>query len=120
MIKNFFKTAYRNLLKHKGFTAINILGLSLGLASCLFIVLYVADELSYDRFNKHAGRIYRVDDDIKYNSVTARDALCPAPMAATLASLFPEIENTIRFRQRGSFHVRLVFKGVIKCAILDS
>jgi putative ABC transport system permease protein len=106
MIRNFIKTAFRNLLKNKGFTAINILGLTLGLATCLLIVFYVADELGYDKFNKNFDRIYRVDEEVKYNGDLSQDAVCPAPLAATLAAQFPEIENTVRFRQAGTFRVR--------------
>ena len=106
MIRNYIKTAYRSLSKNKGFTLLNVLGLAVGLATCLLIVFYVSDELGYDHFNKNFDRIYRVDEDVKYNSDLAQDAVCPAPLAATLAGQFPEIENTVRFRQRGSFQVR--------------
>ena len=106
MIRNFIKTAFRNLLKNRGFTAINILGLALGLATCLLIVFYVTDELGYDRFNENFKRIYRVDEEVKYNGDLAQDAVCPAPLASTLAAQFPEIENTVRFRQAGTFQVR--------------
>ena len=106
MVRNFIKTAFRNLIKNKGFTAINILGLALGLATCLLIVFYVTDELSYDRFNKNFERIYRVDEDLKYNGDLYQDAVCPAPLAGTLTAQFPEIGNTVRFRQVGTFQVR--------------
>src|SRR5579862_6285773 len=106
MIKNFIKTAFRNLLKNKGFSAINIFGLALGLATCLLIVFYVTDELGFDKFNQNYSRIYRVDEEVKYNGDLSQDAVCPAPLAATLAAQFPEIENTVRFRQAGTFQVR--------------
>ncbi|MBS1528252.1 MAG: ABC transporter permease, partial [Bacteroidetes bacterium] len=106
MIRSFIKTTVRNLLKHKGFTAINILGLALGLATCLLIVFYVSDQLRYDKFNKNFDRIYRVDEEVKYNGDLAYDAVCPAPLAATVAAQFPEITHTVRFRQVGSFQVR--------------
>jgi putative ABC transport system permease protein len=106
MIRNFIKTAFRNLEKNKGFTAINILGLALGLATCLLIVFYVTDELSYDRFNENFRRIFRVDEDVKYNGDLYQDAVCPAPLAATLATQFPQIACTVRFRQVGTFQVR--------------
>jgi putative ABC transport system permease protein len=96
MIKNFIKTAFRSLLKNKGFTAINILGLALGLATCLLIVFYVIDELSYDRYNTKADRIYRVNMDMKYGGNVASYAITPPPLAAALASSFPEIEKTAR------------------------
>lgn len=106
MIRNFIKTAFRNLLKNKGFTAINILGLALGLATCLLIVFYVTDELGFDHFNKNYSRIYRVDEEVKYNGDLSEVAVCPAPLAATLSAQFPEVENTVRFRQSGTFQVR--------------
>ena len=66
MFRNYLKVALRNLWKNKGYSAINIFGLAIGLSTCLMITLYVADELSYDRYNKNANRIYRVDADIKF------------------------------------------------------
>lgn len=96
MIKNFIKTAFRSLLKNKGFTAINILGLALGLATCLLIVFYVIDELSYDRYNTKADRIYRINMDMKYGGNVASYAITPPPLAAALESSFPEIEKTAR------------------------
>ncbi|MFI5163267.1 MAG: ABC transporter permease [Sphingobacteriales bacterium] len=95
MFKNYIKTAFRSLLKNKGFTAINVLGLALGLATCLLIVFYVIDELSYDRFNTKADRIYRTNTDIKYGGNTSSYAISPPPMAAALSS-FPEVEKAVR------------------------
>src|ERR1700729_1949973 len=106
MIKNFIKTAFRTLAKNKGFTAINILGLALGLATCLLIVFYVFDELSYDRYNTKADRIYRINNDIKFGGNTNSYAVSPAPLAAALKSDFPEIEQVVRFRNRGGFQVK--------------
>lgn len=60
MLKNYLKTAFRNLVKHKGYTFINISGLALGIACCLLIMLYVKDELTFDRFHENADNIYRV------------------------------------------------------------
>src|ERR1700750_2278064 len=100
MIKNYIKTAFRNLLKNKGFTAINVLGLALGLATCMLIVFYVFDELSYDRYNVKADRIYRLNNDIKFGGNENSYAVSPAPAAAALKADFPEIEQVARFRQR--------------------
>jgi putative ABC transport system permease protein len=102
MFKNYVKTAFRNLLKNKGFTTINVLGLALGLATCLLIVLYVIDELSYDRYNLKADRIYRVNDDIKFNHNAVSSAASAAPLAATLVSTFPEVEKAVRFDTYGT------------------
>lgn len=66
MIRNFFTIAFRNLFKHKVFSAINIFGLAIGIAACLLILQYVRFELSYDRFEQHAGLVFRLQQD-RYN-----------------------------------------------------
>jgi len=106
MIKNFIKTAFRSLMKNKGFTAINVLGLALGLATCLLIVFYVFDELSYDRFNTKTDRIYRVNADIKFGGIANSYAVSPALLASAMKNDFPEIEQTVRFRGRGGYQVK--------------
>ena len=65
MLKNYFKIAFRNLWRHKAFSFINIMGLSVGMTACFLIFMYVSFELSYDSFNTKADRIYRVVSDIK-------------------------------------------------------
>src|SRR5476649_1547718 len=106
MIKNFLKTAFRSLLKNKGFTFINVFGLALGLAACLLIVFYVFDELSYDRYNAKADRIYRVNGDIKFGGDANSYAVTPAPLAAALKNDFPEVEQVVRLRNRGGNQVK--------------
>src|ERR1700739_2029810 len=106
MIKNYIKTAFRNLMKNKGFTFINILGLTLGLATCLLIVFYVFDELSYDRYNTRADRIYRLDNEIKFGGHEGSSADVPAPTAAALKADFPEVEQVARFRVMGGNQVK--------------
>jgi putative ABC transport system permease protein len=106
MIRNYIKTAVRTLTKNKGFTAINVLGLALGLAACLLIVFYVFDELSYDRFNIKADRIFRVNNNIKFGGNEDSYAVTPAPAAAALKADFPEIEQVARMIDRGSFKVK--------------
>lgn len=106
MIKTYLKTAFRNLLKNKGFTFINVSGLALGLAACLLIVFYVFDELSYDRFNTKADRIFRVNNDVKFGGNINSYACSPAPTAAALKNDFPEIEQVVRFRDRGGSNVK--------------
>jgi len=106
MIKNYIKTAFRSLMKNKGFTFINVFGLALGLATCLLIVFYVFDELSYDRYNVKADRVYRLNYDIKFGGVQNPYAITPAPAAAALKADFPEIEQVTRFRNRGGNKVK--------------
>src|ERR1700733_15327067 len=106
MIKNYIKTAFRSLLKNKGFTAINVLGLALGLAACLLIVFYVFDELSYDRYNTKADRIYRVNEDLKLGDNKVQYAVCMAPLAQVLKNDYPQVENTTRIKAGGGMHVK--------------
>ncbi|MBX9781789.1 MAG: ABC transporter permease [Chitinophagaceae bacterium] len=97
MFKNYFKIAFRNLWKYKGFSAINIIGLALGLACFIMIALYVADELSYDRFNEKADRIYRVNSDIVFGGNKMHMAATSDPMGATLKKDYPQVEEYVRF-----------------------
>ncbi|EHQ26291.1 ABC transporter permease [Mucilaginibacter paludis] len=106
MIRNYIKTAYRSLKKNKGFTALNVLGLALGLTAFLLIVLYVVDELSYDRYNTNADRIYRVNEDLKLGNNTVQYAVCMPPLAQTLKADFPDIENVVRLKKADSFRIK--------------
>lgn len=112
MIKNYITTALRSLLKNKAFTIINVLGLALGLAICLLIIFYVADELSYDRYNANAERICRVNADIKYGGNTSSYAVTPPPLAAALKSNFPEVENSTRLIQASNVQFKKGFENV--------
>jgi putative ABC transport system permease protein len=96
MIRNYFKTALRSLLKNKVFTFINILGLALGLAICLLITFYVIDELSYDRYNTKYERIYRVNTDLKFSGTLTQYAITAIPVANVLKTEFPEVETAVR------------------------
>ncbi|WP_247233090.1 ABC transporter permease [Telluribacter sp. SYSU D00476] len=106
MIQNYLKIAWRNLQKHRFYSFLNIFGLSLGLASCLLITLYVIDELSYDRFFDKADRIYRVDADIKFGGPEMKLAVAPDPMAFTIKIDYPQVEAATRLRENGSYLVR--------------
>jgi len=106
MFKNYFKVAMRNLWKNKGYSAINILGLAIGLATCLLILIYVMDELSYDKFYKKSDRIYRVDADINFGGTHWILAVAPDPLAATLKNDFPQVEEAARFRDYGGIRIR--------------
>ncbi|HEX8376938.1 MAG TPA: ABC transporter permease, partial [Pedobacter sp.] len=99
MLRNYFKSAWRSLLKNKGFTAINIFGFSLGLAACMLIVFYVIDELSYDRFHVNADRIYRVNEDLKLGENKVQYAVAMPPLAQTLKRDFPDVESVARLKR---------------------
>ncbi len=102
MFKNYFKIALRNLRRNRSTTAINIAGLALGIASCLLIVLFVQNELSYDRYNTKADRIFRVVLKGKMQVGELKEANVMPPVAATLKKDFPEIEDATRIRSYGT------------------
>ncbi|MDN5205299.1 ABC transporter permease [Fulvivirgaceae bacterium BMA10] len=97
MLKNYFKIALRNLWKHKGYSAINIAGLSIGLASCLLIITFITEELSYDRFHDNAERIYRVGHEVSLGTGTKPIASTSHRLGSTLPVDFPELEHVVRF-----------------------
>src|SRR5215218_4628180 len=96
MLTNYFKIAWRNLWKHKVFSAINILGLSTGLACCILMFLFIQHELSYDRFNKEAKNIYRITSDMQGPKGNNTLAVTPAPWAPLMKKDFPEIKEYVR------------------------
>ena len=112
MIKNYMTIALRNLRKHSFYTAINVLGLAIGIASCLLIVLYINQELSYDRHNENYDRIYRVDSEIKFGANHLIMAVTPAPLADALRNDYPEVETSGRFWNRGSVLVKRVDQNI--------
>ncbi|MBS1531024.1 MAG: ABC transporter permease [Bacteroidetes bacterium] len=105
MFRNYIKSAVRNLKKNIGFTAINVLGLSVGLATCLLIVFYVVDELSYDKYNTKADRIYRVTVDAMLNGHGGKYATTEGPLEAALKDNFPEIEKATRIIDKSGLAV---------------
>ncbi len=106
MLKNYLLIAWRNLKTNKVFSFINISGLAIGLATCLLILLYVKDELSFDRYNEKADRIYRVDGDLKFAGNHFVLAVAPEPMGAAMKKDYPEVEQEVRFRGYGGMLVR--------------
>ncbi|MFD1145193.1 ABC transporter permease [Larkinella insperata] len=99
MFKNYLKIAYRNLLRQKSFSAINIVGLTVGLTCCFLILLFVRHELSYDTFQQKFDRIYRVTYLPKFAGLTEPLALTPPPVAPLLSANFSEIEKSARVFQ---------------------
>ena len=96
MIKNYFKIAWRNLLKNKTFSLINIAGLAVGFSSFLLIGLYVLDEISFDKFHEKANRIYRINADIRFGGTDLKLAVSCDPMGATLKNEYPQVEQFVR------------------------
>lgn len=102
MIKNYFKTAWRNLWKNKVYSTINVIGLSIGMAACIAILLFVFYERSFDKF--HSKNIYRLNEVQKFEGMVAAQkvALSMYPMAPTLKAEFPEIKNYSRINGAGN------------------
>ena len=96
MFKNYFKTAFRNLRKNKLYSAINIFGLTVGLAACLLIGVYVNQELSYDKFNVNADRIVRATMEYKQAETVNQTATTGTKPGPQFKRTFPEIEEYTR------------------------
>lgn len=97
MIRNYLLSAIRNFSKAGFYSVLNILGLSLGLAAVIFILLYVRDEFGYDKHNLKHQRIYRVESQFKIGDMDDRFAIAPVPMAPAFKIEFPEVESFVRF-----------------------
>ncbi|UCE08562.1 MAG: ABC transporter permease, partial [bacterium] len=95
MFKNYLKIALRNLYKDKAFSFINLSGLAIGLACFILIMLWVQDELSFDRFHKNAGHLYRVT--MKNGSMDKYWAITPLALSDAIKTGYPEIENSARY-----------------------
>jgi putative ABC transport system permease protein len=106
MIKNYFKIAWRNLLKHKAYSGINIIGLAAGLAAFILITLYVQHELSFDRFNTNSDRIYRINNEIKFGDNHLDLAVASPLVGETSKEELPAIEQFTRLRWYGEFLVK--------------
>ncbi|MCU0324599.1 MAG: ABC transporter permease [Spirosomaceae bacterium] len=98
MIRNYLKIAFRNLQRNKVYSAINIGGLAIGMATCLLITLYVLDEISYDRYHQKADRIYRIDFDVKFGGQDRSFATVSDGMGAALKNDYPFVETFARLR----------------------
>lgn len=91
MVKNNIKVAYRSMMRHKFYSMLNLAGLAVSMAACVFIAIYVRDELSYDKHIQENERIYRIAAHIKYADNLFDIPAAPDPMAKRLKADFPEI-----------------------------
>ncbi len=98
MLQSYLKIAWRNLVRNRTFSAINVAGLAIGLATCLLISLFVLDELSYDRFNEKANRVVRVVFRGAINGEKMKEAHVMPPVAQTLKADYPEVLEATRIR----------------------
>jgi putative ABC transport system permease protein len=97
MFKNLFRTAIRHILKHPGYSVLNILGLIIGIASALFLIIYVSDEVSYDRYHEKAERIYRVSSKITETDDQFTWIVAQIPFGPQVVQDYPEVESYVRF-----------------------
>ena len=118
MLRNYLTVALRNLWKHKFYSIINILGLAIGLACFLFILLFIRDELSYDLYHEKADRIYRVNFDGHAFEQDLNFAVVGAPLGPTILEAYPEIEQQCRFRSYGSYAVRYEDQSYTEDAVI--
>jgi putative ABC transport system permease protein len=106
MVRSYLLVALRNLWRNKGYSLINIFGLAIGLASSIFILLYVVNELTYDRFHEKSDRIYRIWISGSMPATEMRHAVTAPPMAEALLNDCPEVEQVVRLMKSGGWMVR--------------
>ncbi len=97
MLKNLLKTAIRHILKHFGYSILNILGLTIGISSALFLIIYVSDEVSYDRYHEKADRIYRVESSITEPDDHFNWIVAQIPFGPQVVQDYPEVQSFVRF-----------------------
>ncbi|MBL0743448.1 ABC transporter permease [Chryseolinea lacunae] len=102
MLKNLLTIAWRNIRKDKTYSAINILGLTIGITCSMFLLLYILDELSFDRYHTNVSNIYRVVSNIKEPDNAFTWAVAQQPLAPELRDNYPEVKNAVRFNGMGS------------------
>ncbi|UCD17319.1 MAG: ABC transporter permease, partial [Candidatus Zixiibacteriota bacterium] len=97
MFRNFMKVAVRNLQRHKAYSFINIVGLAVGMACCMLIMLWVVDEVSYDNFHENGNNVYRILSTGRYFKSGFDGS--PAPLAPAALREIPAIKSAVRFME---------------------
>lgn len=119
MYKNYLKIALRTIRKHKGYALINTTGLAVGMACCLLILLFIQNELSYDRFHAHADRIYRVNNEVYLASDTPDHwTYSASPFGPTLQEDFPEVQAFVRTSNRRGQRIQVGDRVAYEDAVL--
>lgn len=114
MFSNYFRSALRNFSRNKGYALINILGLSLGITATIFILLYINDELGYDKHFPNYKRIYRAEGDFTINNKHDRFAINSMAMGPALKLEIPEVEMYCRFNRNDNLIIRYEDKEFIE------
>ena len=129
VIKNLLTVAVRNLLRHKLYTAVNVLGLAIGLAGAILILLYVNQEFSVDKFYTLGDRIYKVIREVRKTTRTTYESGTSGALGPELEASFPEVETTVRFwrwpvnaqygERKGEYEFALVDDGFLRVFDFD-
>ena len=106
MFRSYLLSIFRNISRNKFYTFLNVIGLSVGMAAAIFILLYVQDEIAYDKHHLNYERIHRLESDITVNNNHQKFAVVPIPFAPALKTEFPEIEQITRIDIIGSLLMR--------------
>ncbi len=118
MLINYLKIALRNIKKHPGYSIINIAGMAIGLTCCLFILIWVLDELSYDKFHENAPYLYRVEENQYYSGRIYHVTVTPYPLAPALNADFPEIVEATQYVGVGGQLIRYGEKAFFENGIV--
>ncbi|MBN1198856.1 MAG: ABC transporter permease [Bacteroidales bacterium] len=118
MIKNIFRTVFRNISRQKGYTFINIAGLAVGLAAALLILMWVMDEFSYETFNEQADQIFMVNQDQFYSGERYRVSVTPYPCAPVWQELIPELQVAARMVRLPRFLFRFGTKTFYESSVM--
>lgn len=101
MLRSLFQVAIRNFRRDATYSLINILGLTIGITGSLLLILYVYDDLSFDRYHEHSERIYRISSRISEPDDAFNWAVTQVPLAPQLMTDYPEVEQAVRIIQSG-------------------
>jgi putative ABC transport system permease protein len=119
MIKNYLRVAFRNLWRHKGFSLLNIVGLTVGMTAFFLVFLYVCFELSYDSAYSKADRIYRIVADVKTPSGIEHPNSPPTPTVVHMAQFLPEVQMVTRVNMGDNWMVIRDDKEVFETLLVD-
>ncbi|MBX2922208.1 MAG: ABC transporter permease [Chitinophagaceae bacterium] len=121
MIKNFFKVAYRNIVRNKGFSTINITGLATGMAAAILILLWIHNEISFDKFHTNKSRIYEVWNKVSFDGKISTGNGVSGPLARVLEKELPEIERAVRVNEINNVLLSTGDKKLVKSgSIVDT
>ena len=114
MLNNYLKIAYRNMLRQKGYSIINITGLALGMACCMLLLLWVQDEMSFDKFHEKAENIYRVELDLPRSNGVSHTRLTSYPLGGAIQENIPEVKYAARYSHISGLLIRFGNKVFIE------